>query len=186
MADVEITVKDAMTKGVLTVKPNNTIKEAAQKMSKTDIDSLVVMDGKDVVGIITVGDIGKKVVSAAKDVNTITVQEVMSHPIRTIEPDQPINEASKVMRDLKIKHLPVVRNGKLIGMIAESDLIRMDPGIYEILKEKIALEQQQLVTSPELRFSGECDECANYSDVLKNKDDRLLCEECFEEETEEA
>jgi CBS domain-containing protein len=186
MADVEVTVKDAMTKGVLTVKPDTGIKETAKKMNKTDIDSLVVMKGSEVVGIITVGDIVKKAVAEGKDFSNLTVADVMSQPIRTIEPDQSVSEASRIMRDLKIKHLPVVRNGKLVGIIAESDIIRMDPALYDILKEKITLEQQQLICTPELKFSGECNECSNYSDVLKNKDGRLLCEECFEEETAEV
>lgn len=182
----EIKVKDAMTKGVLTITPDKTIRETAQKMKSTNIDCLVVMKGKNVVGIITVGDIVKKVVAEGKDTAKLRVQDMMSHPIRTVGPDQSITEASRIMRDLKIKRLPVVKSGKLIGIIAGSDVVKIDPALYEIVREKVALEQQQLICSPEFRFSGECDECGNYSDTLRSKDGKLLCDECFEEETGET
>jgi len=117
------TVKDLMTKNVVTVDSNKTIFEAAVLMSENDIGDLVVIDGTTPVGIITERDFVRRVLAEKKSADS-KVSEIMTHPLKVIDPDAPIKEAARRMVNKKIRRLPVIKDNKLVGIITAADFAK--------------------------------------------------------------
>jgi CBS domain-containing protein len=121
---VDILLKDIMIRNVVTISPDKTAQDAARLMAEHGIGSVVVMDSDKVIGIITERDLVRKV--CAKDIpsSKVKIQDVMSAPIITAEPDLPIEAAVQRMFNNKIRRLPVVENGKLVGIVTISDIAK--------------------------------------------------------------
>ena len=117
------TVKDLMTKDVLTIDVNKTIIEAAALMSQNDVGDLVVMENNIPVGIVTERDFVRRVLAVGKSTST-RVSEVMSTPLRVIDPEAPIKEAARRMVNKGIRRLAVIKDNKLVGIITATDFAR--------------------------------------------------------------
>jgi len=117
------TVKDLMTKNVITIDSNRTVAEAAVLMSEKDIGDLVVMDGDSPVGIVTERDFVRRVLAKQKSAET-AITEVMTSPLLVIDPEAPIKEAAQQMVRSGIRRLPVIKDNKLVGIITAADFAR--------------------------------------------------------------
>ena len=117
------TVKDLMTKDVLTIDANKTVIEAAVLMSQNDVGDLVVMENNTPVGIVTERDFVRRVLAVGKSTTT-RISEVMSTPLRVIDPEAPIKEAARRMVNKGIRRLAVIENNKLVGIITATDFAR--------------------------------------------------------------
>ena len=117
------TVKDLMTKNVVTIDADKTVVEAAVLMSENDIGDLVVMARNTPIGIVTERDFVRRVLAAGKPVGT-KVSEVMTSPLKVIDPDAPIKEAARRMVNKKIRRLPVIKDNKLVGILTAADFAR--------------------------------------------------------------
>ena len=117
------TVKDLMTKDVLTIDANKTVIEAATLMSQNDVGDLVVMENNTPVGIVTERDFVRRVLAVGKSTTT-RVSEVMSTPLRVIDPEAPIKEAARRMVNKGIRRLAVIKDNKLVGIITATDFAR--------------------------------------------------------------
>ena len=117
------TVKDLMTKNVVTIDVNKTVVEAAALMSENDIGDLIVMDDNTPVGIVTERDLVRRVLAEGKSANS-KVSEVMTRPLKVIDPEAPIKEAARRMVNKRIRRLPVIKNNKLVGIITAADFAR--------------------------------------------------------------
>jgi CBS domain-containing protein len=133
-----------MTGAAVTDASDDTLLEAARKMWKQQTGSLLVVDGDDLVGIITERDI-LKAVSVGTPLDDTRISEVMSKDVITVGPGTSLREAAKAMAERWIRHLPVVDNGKLVGVVSQRDLAGVLAGA---LNEPEALEQ--LVEASEL------------------------------------
>jgi len=116
-------VSDLMVKDVVTVDPDETVIEAANKMKETGVSSLVVARGKKVLGIITRSDFIDRVVALARDPRSTKVSEIMTKDVQVISPDSGIMDALKIMKEKRFSQLPVVSNDELVGIIAISDTL---------------------------------------------------------------
>ena len=126
-------VKEAMNKRVKTIRPTSSIKEAAELMNQNHIGSLIAVSGSgSVVGIVTERDI-MKCVAAAKNVSETKVQDIMTTRIITIEPYRTLEEAAEIMTKNKIKRLPVIDEGSLVGIITATDLIAYENTLIETM-----------------------------------------------------
>jgi CBS domain-containing protein len=114
-------VRDAMTPDVLTTTPDKSIVDAAKLMRAQGRGSIVVVDRERPVAIVTERDFLKKVVAEGLTPNSVTVRQVMSSPLVTVSPTTSLRDAAAVMTGKKIRRLPVVENGRLIGIITTSD-----------------------------------------------------------------
>jgi len=124
-------VKEAMNKHVKTIRSTNTLVEAAKMMNDNHIGSLVVVAGPgNVVGIITERDVLKSV-AAGKVPTDIKVEDIMSKNLITIEPYRTLEDAADVMTKNRIKKLPVIDNGRLVGIITTTDLIAYEKNLIE-------------------------------------------------------
>lgn len=116
-------VKDIMTKDVISISVDNTVFDAAELMSSNQLGCLVVVDGEAPVGIITERDIVRRV-CAKKLPGETKVSEIMSKSLITIDPDASLKEAARRMSSNKIRRLPVLKQNKLVGIIVASDFVR--------------------------------------------------------------
>jgi CBS domain-containing protein len=117
------TVKDLMTKNVVTIDADKTVVEAAVLMSGNDIGDLVVMENNTPVGIVTERDFVRRVLAEGKPVDT-KVSEVMTSPLKVIDPEAPIKEAARRMVNKKIRRLPVIKDNKLVGILTAADFAK--------------------------------------------------------------
>jgi len=112
-----------MTKNVITIDANKTVIEAADLMSQNNVGDLVVMDKDTPVGIVTERDLVRRVLAERKSLN-IKVSEVMTTPLRVIDPEAPLKEAARRMVNKGIRRLPVIKDNKLVGIITATDFAR--------------------------------------------------------------
>ena len=116
-------VKDIMTKDVVTVESNKTVFEAAELMSTKELGCLIVVIKAFPVGIITERDIVRRIVAKRSSLD-VKVTEVMTRTLITVEPDTSLREAARVMSTNKIRRLPVLKDNKLVGIVVASDFVR--------------------------------------------------------------
>jgi len=124
-------VEDIMTPAVKTVEHTATVLEATRIMEHMLLGALVVVERSRAVGIITERDVIHRVVNACLNPGCTSVGEVMSSPLITIPPDASIEEAAQLMVDRRIKKLPVLKDGCLIGIITATDIVREVPHLRE-------------------------------------------------------
>ena len=119
---VWVQVKDVMSKDVISISPSETVYSAAKMMCEKNISCVVVMDNKRIVGILTETDFLKKAMVKEKDLDKITVTEIMSSPVESIPSDFSVLEASRIIQAKHIKRLPVLQEERLIGIVTQTDL----------------------------------------------------------------
>ncbi len=117
------TVKDIMTKEVVTIDEKRSVFEAAQLMTQEELGCLIVIDKALPVGIITERDIVRRIVAKRSSLD-LKVSEVMTNTLITVSPDTSLREAARVMLANKIRRLPVLKNDKLVGIVVSSDFVR--------------------------------------------------------------
>jgi CBS domain-containing protein len=122
-------VEEVMTRDVESVRPDASLKEAAEMMRTLNEGSLPVVDGEKLAGIITDRDIVVRAVAKGMDINTTKINDFMSPAVVTVTGDQTAQEAAKLMAQHQVRRLPVVEDGRLIGIIAIGDLAVV--GIHE-------------------------------------------------------
>ena len=133
-------VKDIMAKNVLTAEPDVNLREAAEVMADNHIGCLVVVvDGKPA-GIITDRDVLLAVADSRKNLDRMAIKDVMTHYVITTSPDSPIEKAIQLMIENKVKKIPVVDEGELVGIITMTDVVLAQPKLiekfYKIIKKK--------------------------------------------------
>jgi len=118
----KITVRDIMTKSVISVDSNITVNEAAKMMEDAKVGSVVVMENSSPVGLITDRDFAVKIVAHAYQITT-PVKQIMSSPLIAIGPDETVWMAADLMYTRGIRKLPVIENDKVVGMLTATDLV---------------------------------------------------------------
>ena len=109
---------------VLTVKPDQPVHEALDNMAKVSAGTSVVMDGGEVVGIFSERDIIRKVVLPGKNIDNVLVQDIMSTDLTTITMESSLDQCMKLMTDKRIRHLPVLRDKQLCGIVSIGDVVK--------------------------------------------------------------
>ncbi|MEM3731249.1 MAG: CBS domain-containing protein [Candidatus Bathyarchaeia archaeon] len=132
-----VLVRDVMSKDVRVVRPDTTMKEVVATMNKFDIGSIVVVQGDRPVGIITERDILRKIVEPCLAPETLTARQVMTSPVLTINENATLEEAAKLMAKKRVKRLPVMNNGKLVGIVTFTDVVFKVPTLLSILEELV-------------------------------------------------
>ncbi|MEM0007459.1 MAG: CBS domain-containing protein [Candidatus Bathyarchaeia archaeon] len=133
-------VEDVMVREVITIDEESSVREAAEVMNKFEIGCLIAVRKGKAVGIITERDLLKRVVAEARDVNKTKVKDVMSSPLVVVEPKMELEEAVRLMFQMKIKKLPVVDGKRLVGLVTLTDIARFQPQMIKILKQ-LAMRQ---------------------------------------------
>ena len=125
-------VQDVMTANPVTVSRTDTVIAAARLMESADVGSVPVVDGGTPVGIVTDRDIAIRVVAQATDPIQTTVGEIATGQPYYASPDQDLDEALELMAFRKVRRVPVVEDGLLVGMLAQADVV------HEVKEKKAA------------------------------------------------
>ena len=115
-------VRDAMTENPRSIGASASVVEAARLMREGDIGSLPITDDEELVGMITDRDITTRVVAEASDLAATSVGDVYSQDLISVEPDKDLEEAVQLMARHQVRRLPVVENGRLVGIVAQADV----------------------------------------------------------------
>jgi CBS domain-containing protein len=115
-------VREAMTKDPRSIGPSASVVEAARVMRDEHIGSLPITDGDTLMGMITDRDITTRVVAEAADLATTSVGDVYSQDLVSVEPDKDLEEALGLMARHQVRRLPVLEDGRLVGIVAQADI----------------------------------------------------------------
>lgn len=113
-------ITEIMTEAAVTDRPDDSLEAAARKMWEQQTGSLLVLDGEDLVGIVTERDILRAV---GTDMSLDTpLSAVMSKDLISVDPGTSLRDAARIMTEKWIRHLPVLESGKLVGIVSQRDL----------------------------------------------------------------
>ena len=173
-----VLVRDIMNSPVVSASPDDTIHDIAKKMKDGNIGSIIIMEKDKPVGIVTDWDIVSKALVNDSKPSQIKSKEVMEE-LYTIEGEESITEAARLLRKHNIKRLGVVYKNRLVGIISSSDVIAVTPDLVEIVSEKSTIIRGELgIARSASNISGYCDECGEWSDLLQYDEGTFICEVC--------
>lgn len=139
-ASAMLKIEDIMVEEVITVEVDATVMKAVKLMNKHEIGCLIVTKNRKPIGILTERDLLKRVLAKFRDPEKIRVGEVMSAPLMFVDLNMNVEDAVKFILKEEIKKLPVVRKGKLLGLVTLTDLVRFQPQMASLLKKLSAME----------------------------------------------
>lgn len=111
-------------KDVWTISPDDSVFDALRLMARVDVGALMVMDGNKLIGIISERDYARKVILVGKSSKETLVKEIMTKKVVTIHPMQTCEECMDLMTKNQIRHLPVMDDGELIGVVSIGDVVK--------------------------------------------------------------
>jgi CBS domain-containing protein len=117
-------ILDEKGRSVLEIDAGATVFEAVQLMVEHNVGSLLVLDGGEVAGIVTERDYLRRVTLEGRTDRETRVGEIMSGPLVVVNPETTIDECMAVMTDRRIRHLPVVEDGEVVGLVSIGDLVK--------------------------------------------------------------
>ena len=129
-------VADVMSVKVLTARPSVKLDACARLMAKAKVGSLVLLDGREPVGIVTEQDLARKVLARGVNAKVTSVSKVMSKKLITISPHDDLYTAMVEMGNHNIKHLLVMQDDKLVGIVSFKDIIKVQPALIEVISFK--------------------------------------------------
>ncbi|MEW5741584.1 MAG: CBS domain-containing protein [Myxococcota bacterium] len=109
--------------GVLTISPEATVFEAIRVMAKHDVGALVVMEGDYLVGVLSERDYSRKVALEGRNSKTTRVKEIVDRGPVTVSVRDDVEECMRLMTRLRVRHLPVVESGRVVGIVSIGDLV---------------------------------------------------------------
>ncbi len=109
---------------IYAVAPETAVLEAIRKMAEHRVGALLVMQGPDLVGIVSERDYARKVVLLGRSSSDTTVSTIMSSPVITVSPDDSVSHCMQLMTDRHVRHLPAVEGGRVMGMVSIGDLVK--------------------------------------------------------------
>lgn len=180
-----IPVREVMSTVVITARETDSVEEVAKLMRDKSIGSIIIIDSKgNPTGIITDRDVVTRVVARNLLPSNLQAKDIMSTPLRTVEPSMDIGEAAKLMNERRIRRLLIMDEGRIVGIITDRSIFSMMPELIDLIAEKARVSGEEVVTeAPPL--AGYCDNCAQWSDKLREIEGKFICEDCRAElETE--
>ena len=129
---------------VFTVGADDSVYDAIKLMAEKGIGALVVTDGDSIAGIMTERDYARKVVLMDRSSKATPVRDIMSKAVRFVRPDQTTDDCMALMTERRMRHLPVIENDRLVGMVSIGDLVK-----------NIIAEQQFTIQQLEFYIHGE-------------------------------
>src|SRR5256712_12956850 len=170
-----IPVDKNITQSQVTTHGDATGKTGEGLMREKAIGILVVVDTGNPMGIGTERHLVPKVAAEDKQPSRVLVRDIMTSPVVAVHPHEEVAEAAKLMAERKIRRLPVVKEGKLIGIRTENDILPIWPQLIEVTREsaRAGLESQFAKG-----IEGHCEACGVYSTNLVWDRNLLVCPEC--------
>jgi CBS domain-containing protein len=123
-------------RAIWSIHPDATVYEAIEQMAEKTVGALLVMEGEQLVGIVSERDYARKVILKGKASRETAVREIMSYPVVSVAPELTIQQTMTLMTEKRIRHLPVLVNERVVGVISIGDVVR------SIIEEKEFYIQQ--------------------------------------------
>ena len=191
--DREVSVAEAMNKSVIVMDVNSDAPAIAREMINHGTGSVIITENGRAMGIVTERDLVRSIVTEDRRPSEVKASKFFSTPIITIEPEKSIAEASAIMIKANFKRLPVLKDRKVIGVISNTDILMVTPGLNAILRDLIDMNREALLSIPSIEEisdfedfrTGICESCEVFSIDLRYVDGRYLCENCRQEEGED-
>lgn len=173
-------IGEVMTQNPIKIGQTETLANAATLMHRHHVGALLVAEGDSLQGIITEQDIVRKAVAKGLDVNATPISEIMVGNLHTSEPGHDIHDALKLMNSLNIRHLPVLEEGALTGLLTMKDVLKIEPQLFEMVSHTIELreEDRKPYNAPNLE-EGLCNLCGEYTGELMKHDELVICPGCY-------
>lgn len=172
----KVRVGEVMRSEVRKLDMTEPIEKAAKIMKAENIGSVVVTGEKNIKGIVTMTDIVYKYVAGGKGK---TLGDIMTKNPVTISPNMTIEDAARLMVKKDIEKLLVFDKNRLVGIITNNDILKVEPALFEILLERLRIagaeDRSGLTESDDFI---QCESCGTYSGSVKETDGRFLCDEC--------
>ena len=124
MKSVAHILKSKSDPTIYTIAPTASVFDALKQMAEKSIGALVVTEGEQVVGIITERDYARKVILMARSSKETPVRDIMTSPVMYVRPDHTSEQCMVLMTENRLRHLPVMDSGKLVGLISIGDLVK--------------------------------------------------------------
>ena len=128
---------------VYTIGPDDSVLDALKMLAEKNVGALPVVEANQVVGIVSERDYARKLVLKGRSSAATPVREIMSAPVVTVEPKQKLDYCMNLMTDRHLRHLPVVDNGQLLGLLSIGDLVK---AVIEEQQQEIAQLQRYIVS----------------------------------------
>jgi CBS domain-containing protein len=125
------------------IRPEAFVFDAVKMMSERSVGALLVMEGEKMVGIITERDYARKVILAGKSSKQTQVKDIMTQRVLWVAPERTIEECMALMTDKKVRHLPVVENTQVVGIVSIGDLVKAI-----IAEQQVIIDQLQNYINP--------------------------------------
>lgn len=122
---------------VFWVSPESTVFDALKIMAEKEVGALLVLKDQEIVGIFSERDYARKVVLLGKSSRELAVKDIMSTKVLYVKPQQQVEDCMALMINKRIRHLPVLDNGKLIGMISIGDVVKAVIGEKEFIIDQL-------------------------------------------------
>ena len=111
-------------RAIFSVAPDAPVLEAIRAMAEHGVGALLVMQGDKLAGIVSERDYARKVILKGRSSSDTPVQQIMTAEVITVEPGQSTQQCMQIMTDRRVRHLPVVEGGRVLGMLSIGDLVR--------------------------------------------------------------
>jgi CBS domain-containing protein len=136
MTTVADILKAKPSQEVHTIEPAATVLEAVRRMADANIGALVVLEHAQVVGMVSERDYARKLLVEERTARSVPVKEIMSAPVLVVQPTHTSDECMALMTQYRLRHLPVVDRGRLIGLVSIGDLVKQ-----VISEQRFVIEQ---------------------------------------------
>lgn len=134
-------ILDVMTTQPIKITKENTVQSAAQVMKEKGVGSLLVTEKAKLVGILTEKDIVVKLTVPGYHPSDVTVNQIMTKDVITIEPGRDLYDAIVLMKNSDVRRLPVMDEDNLMGIITLKDVLKIEPALFELVQENINIRE---------------------------------------------
>jgi len=180
----ELEVSEVMSRHLARLDASMPVTRAAKLMVTHGVGSVIVDDDGEE-GILTKGDIISRVIAFGHDPGIVTVGEIATRPLVTVETTTSLQEAMTLMARNRVERLVVIERPaqgearRIVGVISANDILRAAPGLFHIRRElMLMVHDDDTAEEGEEIYTGHCDDCGNYSTSLKTIGGYSLCPGC--------
>lgn len=177
--ETRLAVRDVMTRTVVTATPDMSAAEAGKQMVENRVGNIIIVKDEGPIGIVTESDMVAKVIARNVKPGSIKLEQLMSKPLITTTSSDDIHDAVLMMAQKKIRRLPVIDDGALVGIITDADVIQASSEINQILDNLIQMNRESVLDRRDVIITqGECEQCEEFSEDLRQEEGRLKCPRC--------
>ncbi|MGC8646780.1 MAG: cyclic nucleotide-binding/CBS domain-containing protein [Thermoplasmata archaeon] len=174
----KITVGEVMSINPLMMEKDVNLFDAVKISVQKGVSAIIVTDNGVPAGIVTDRDIVTKVVYRGLNPFDIKLGDIMTKPIITVKKDDPLEKAALLINKKKVRKLPVIDDGMIVGLLSENNIVKISPDLL-LIAEKEEKNEGKEFQDEDIYYTGICEGCGKFSHELKYKNGMFLCPNCI-------